>query len=625
MPDKHCNKKTNNKIFQSIGRLANRFIMGDRANKITLDDLSLKTPLQTVLAKFFKNKMAIIGVIAFLFVFLLSFIGSILYPLEETYTELTHANLRPGANYLDFPNDLPLDDIKKISSGISFSAAITNDGKFYLWGTEANKEQQNVSGYIFDIPQGVKENKIVDIACGGNHIFAIDENNNFYAWGYNGNDQLEVPDNVKRALEDTSLSVVQIEAMSNWTALLSSDGNVHIWGSTQAKTTLLISSRLNGRIRQIAAGDNNMVLLLDDGTLQVIGDRGTEFFLQVPAELTDGSVTVIDIAATNRNVAAIDDNGNIYCWGSSQDALTSLPPITEKITDVDAGYRNFIALSEDGNIITWGNNNYNQVNVPQVNNKTEYIFADYYQFYAGGEGDLIGWGNEGFLFGTDQFGRDIFTRILHGGRISLTVGAVAVLISVSIALFVGLVAGYFGGWVDHALMRITDVFSAIPFYPIAITLSYALGDSLDQSQKLYLIMIILGLLGWMSLARLIRAQMLLEREKDFVVAARALGLRNNTIMWRHILPNIFNLVIVNITLSYASSLLFEAALSFIGFGVAEPTPSWGNMLSSSQEIAVIEFYWWRWLIPALFVIVAALSVNLIGDALREAMDPRSDE
>ncbi len=617
--------KPDNSALKSIGNLAGRFIKGNGAHTMDLEELSLRTPLQTVLLKFLKNKTGIIGLVGFVFIFLLCFAGSAVYPLDENYTELTHANLRPGTSYLDFPSELHPSDIKKISSGVSFSAAITHDGEFFLWGVEANKEQQNVSGYIFDVPQEVKDNRIVDIACGGNHIFAVDENNNFYAWGYDGNDQLDVLDDVKNLLKNPSVSVVQMEAMSNWTALLSSDGYVHIWGSTQAKTTLLISSRINGRIKQIAAGDNNMALLLNDGTLEIIGDRGTEFFLQLPPELTDGSVKVVDITATNRNMVAIDEDGELYSWGSAQDGLTDIPTITEDIVAVDAGYRNFIALTESGEVIVWGSDGYDQINTPDTDHGLEYIFADYYQFYAGNEQELYGWGNEGFLFGTDQFGRDIFTRILHGGKISLTVGAVAVVISVSIALFVGLVSGYFGGWVDHVLMRVTDVFSAIPFYPLAITLSYALGDEMNQSQKLYLIMIILGLLGWMSLARLIRAQMLLEREKDFVTAARALGLRNHVIMWRHVLPNIFNLVIVSITLSYASSLLFEAALSFIGFGVAEPTPSWGNILSSAQEIAVIEFYWWRWLIPAVFVIAAALSINMLGDALREAMDPRSDE
>ena len=124
---------------------------------------------------------------------------------------------------------------------------------------------------------------------------------------------------------------------------------------------------------------------------------------------------------------------------------------------------------------------------------------------------------------------------------------------------------------------------------------------------------------------MVRAQILLEREKDFVLAARALGVKQHNIIFRHILPNIFNLVIVSITLSYAGSLLTEAGLSYLGFGVARPTPSWGNMLQGAQSLAVIEYYWWRWLIPGLFIVMAALSVNLVGDALREAMDPKANE
>ena len=219
----------------------------------------------------------------------------------------------------------------------------------------------------------------------------------------------------------------------------------------------------------------------------------------------------------------------------------------------------------------------------------------------------------------------MLTRLIHGGRISLTVGAIAVVISTILAIIVGLTSGYFGGWVDHLLMRITDIFYAIPFYPIAVTLSFVIGNSISESARMYLIMVILGLLGWMGLAQLIRAQLLLEREKDFVLAAKALGIRQKGIMVRHILPNVFNLIIVNITLNYASSLLSEAGLSFLGFGVAEPTPSWGNMLTSAQQSTVIQYYWWRWIIPGIFVIIAALSINMVGDALREAMDPRSNE
>ncbi len=591
-----------------------------------LEEEAMQTPMKTILKNFFRNKLAIVGLIGFVAIFSFSFIGSEIRPMVATHTELTNSNLPPSTNFLEFPAQLANEKVVEIVSGISFSAAITEDGGLYMWGTELNQEQANVSTFIFDIPPEVRSSKIVDIAAGGSHLLAIDENDNLYGWGYYGSGQTVVPNDIAAVFESPDVTIKQMVATQQWTGLLGTDGNFYIWGSTQAKSVLLIPRDARGRIVKVAEGDNNVALLLDDGTVTVIGERGTEFASTFPTELSEGNIKIVDLVATNRNVLAVADNGDTYLWGSTEDGLSTMPELSGEIVAMDAGYKNFVVLLDNGEVVQWGSTGLGQDEIPTNMGDVERVYADYFQFYAiNSEDGISAWGNEGYVLGSDQYGRDMLTRLIHGGRISLTVGLISVVISTTIALFVGLLSGYFGGWVDHVLMRLTDVFSAIPFIPIAVTLSYAVGHSMSETMRIYLIMVILGLLGWMGLARLIRAQLLLEREKDFVLAARALGIKQGAIMWRHILPNVFNLVIVNITLNYARSLLSEAGLSFLGFGVTEPTPSWGNMLSSAQQIAVIEFYWWRWVLPGICVIIAALCANLVGDALREAMDPRANE
>ena len=604
-----------------------RLFVHEKLDVDVLAEEAMQTPAMTIFKNLIHNRIAVIGFIVFAAVLLFSFAGSQIKPLPANYIELTNANLPPSRSYLKYPKELESKNIVKAVAGVSYGAAITDDGQFYIWGSECNQKLAGVSDYIMDVPAGVYENRIVNIESGGKSMFAIDEDNNVYSGGYYGSGQTELSDEVLKALEADDVSIQDLVAATQWSGALTTDGHLFVWGSTQARMLFVIPGSIQGHIVDMAAGDNNIALLLDDGTIKIIGDRGTEFALGIPEELTDGSVQVTHLAATNRNVVATDSEGRLYLWGSAENGLNIMPEFEGDVVDVVAGYKNFAILLENGEIVVWGADQLNQLKIPAKVRGAKKLYAGYFQFYAVGEqNQMLGaWGNKGYVFGTDQYGRDMLTRLIHGGRISLTVGAIAVVISTFIAIIVGLVSGYFGGWVDHLLMRVTDIFMAIPFYPIAVTLSYVIGNSLSESARMYLIMVIMGLLSWMGLAQLIRAQLLLEREKDFVLAARALGVRQRAIMARHILPNVFNLIIVNITLGYAGSLLSEAGLSFLNFGVMEPTPSWGNMLTSAQDSAVIQYYWWRWIIPGIFVILAALSINMVGDALREAMDPRSNE
>src|SRR6056297_235539 len=221
-----------------------------------------------------------------------------------------------------------------------------------------------------------------------------------------------------------------------------------------------------------------------------------------------------------------------------------------------------------------------------------------------------------FPLGTDRVGRDILSRVLYGGRVSISVGVVAMSISVTLGTLIGLMAGYFGGWVDTILSRIIDVFRSIPFLVMAITIGAIWGPGL------YKLMVIIGVLSWTGVARLVRGRVLTLREREFIHASRALGSSDLRIMIKHLFPNALAPIIVNATLRVAYSILSEAGLSYLGLGIMPPTASWGSMLNAAKSVSVLESMPWFWLPPGIMIILTVLSINFVGDGLRDALDPK---
>jgi ABC-type dipeptide/oligopeptide/nickel transport system permease subunit len=219
--------------------------------------------------------------------------------------------------------------------------------------------------------------------------------------------------------------------------------------------------------------------------------------------------------------------------------------------------------------------------------------------------------------GTDAEGRDVWARLVYGARVSLAVGCISQSIAAAIGVTLGLVAGYYRGWVDEIIMRLADVTLAFPTLLLLIAMVAALKPSIG------IVFLTIGIVGWAGMARLVRGQTLVVRELEYVQAVRALGARDSAVLWRHIFPNVVAPVIVAATLGIAAAIMAEAALSFLGLGVQPPTPSWGAMIADARDLEQLQHAPWTSLAPGLAIGGAVMAFNLLGDALRDALDPRA--
>lgn len=237
--------------------------------------------------------------------------------------------------------------------------------------------------------------------------------------------------------------------------------------------------------------------------------------------------------------------------------------------------------------------------------------------------DTYSYPSKEHILGTDKNGMDMLTRIMYGGRVSLVIGFIVVVIQTLIGVVLGGVAGYFGGWVDNLIMRLVDIFYCIPNMPIIIILGAAMdGMRVDPTLRMLLLMLLLGFLGWASIARLVRGQILSLREQEFMTATEATGIRTTNRIFKHLIPNVIPQLIVNCTMALGSTIITESTLSFLGLGVKFPFASWGNIINDVNDTYVLTTYWFIWIPAGICLLLTVLAFNILGDGLRDAFDPK---
>ncbi len=594
----------------------------------------LESPTKLLRESFFRKKTAVAALVALAALFLFVFLAPIFVPLDVNDIDSLQQNVSPGYGLRTPPRKLR-GGVAEIDGFSDFSVGRAPSGEVFVWGNTKNR----LSGIdMREIPDAVKTEGAVAVAAGKDHALAVTKRGRLVGWGDKSCGQygfepvlnaLSTPQALSAGVEPSE--VVALRCGYQASALLLRSGKAYLWGNINAVSNLPALQE-ETEVADIAFTNSLAVVLKKDGSVRTGGEHFRAAVSSVNGRQNSFNAYLVgkkalQIATDGKCVALLLDGGELVVAGAFEFGEDKLPALKEGeyFTQITGGARHFVGVTNEGRAYAWGHDGYGQCRKLKEVGAGGKAFAGSLQTYlVNGEGKLIQRaGLRGYLMGTDGRGRDVFARIVHGGKMTMTIGGVAVILSTLIAVVVGCLSGYFGGWVDTLLMRITEIFSSVPFLPFAMLLSQIIKNyNVTEGTRIFIVMLILGALSWTGLARMIRGQVLAEREKEFVMAARAMGVKEWKIAFRHVLPNIVSVILVSVTLDFAGCLLTESSLSYLGFGVQQPRPTWGNMLTGSNNSTVIQNYWWQWLFPALFLSLAVVCINVVGDALRDALDPK---
>ncbi len=569
--------------------------------QLALDDgrrVKVLSPGMMVFKRFIRNRLAIVGICILIFMFLFSFLGGVISPYrqDQVFYKVDAANKEYASAVVNTDYRFTSTDGKTLSTMVraTFNSQVKGKegDKISFIADKATYTAVKVSDGFYIITAGeelgtvTKLGRMLDVEAAPGKEISAELSDAADAAITAGQSSFELDGITYSLTKDIGKSYK-----------LSGMGEI-------ALATMLNFDAADPQYAALTAGyefRKNAETALHAGQTSFEAD-GTSYALEIVSEM---DATVKD--AEGKDIAFISNiivnpvmNG-VTLSSSYRDAVVDA--ITNKQTAFE--YVTAEGTTEKHTIQMRGNN---------------YIISTIQQTYLI---DMYSEPSAEHPLGTDDHGMDVLTRLMYGGRISLMVGFIVMILENIIGIIIGGISGYFGGWVDTLLMRFVDLFNSIPYYPMMI-IAGAIMDSfeVDPYLRLYMMMAIMGIMGWTGVARVVRGQILSLREQDFMVATEATGIKVSRRIFRHLVPNVMPLLIVQATMGLGSIILAEATLSFLGLGIKYPLASWGTIINSSSNLYVMTNCWYLWIPAGLLIVLTVLGFNFVGDGLRDAFDPK---
>ena len=578
--------------------LASEFEQEDEAiemidgEEMALDDarrIKVLSPGMLVFKRFIRNKLAVIGFVIIVLMFLFAFIGPVFSPYEQAqvFTGL-------GSLSKDFAGAIYNQELRyTIADGEEFNSATRAQFLLALGKNEQVFSVDDIDYFYFPVNDNsylVTRLESVGVVLLGqlNSLDGspLDEDfvSAFEATNEAGENEFTFEDVPYRIVSGRKMTNVAIE---NDVAMAS----LNVYDAYNQEDLGVVDSFGFELLSEVTIGQERRNFTYD-------GEQYTIHYLEGQTTITDSN---------DENFAEVS---NIIVNPLDQTQFISVAfktAVREAIVDLKT---NFTFVEDSGEEVAYAidrvNTNY------YIKKETRTTLIRQYELPSGEH-----------LLGLDNNGMDVMTRLMYGGRVSLMVGFVVVIIEIFLGVVIGGISGYFGGWVDTTLMRFVDLFNAIPFYPIVLILGSVMDTlKVDPQGRIFILMMVLGLLGWTGVARVVRGQILSLREQDFMVATEATGISTRRRIFTHLVPNVMPLLIVQATAGLGGIIITEATLGFLGLGVKYPLASWGSIINTASDAYVMTNFWFMWVPAGSLILLAVLGFNFIGDGLRDAFDPK---